>query len=55
MWSVRPLVFLQLRVVFRVTVLHCNTARQDGGHVVAHWLPLVLLLLLLLNFLQLDA
>lgn len=53
--SVRPLVIFQLRVVFRVTVLHCDTPGQDGGYVVPHWLPLTLLLLLLLDFLELDA
>lgn len=52
---IRPFVFIKLRgVVFRVAVLHSNATRQDGGHVVAHNIPL-LLLPLLLNPAQLKA
>lgn len=51
---VRPLVLVELGVVIGLAVLHSNTARQDGGHIVAHGLPLCLLLPLLLHLPQLD-
>ena len=52
---VRPLVLVQLGVVVGLAVLHGDAAGQDGGHVVAHRLPLSLLLPLLLHLPQLDA
>lgn len=51
---VRPLVLVELGVVVGLAVLHGDAARQDGGHVVAHGLPLRLLLPLLLHLPQLD-
>lgn len=51
---VRPLVLVQLRVVVRLAVLHCDATWEDGGHVVADGLPLRLLLPLLLHLSQLD-
>lgn len=52
---IRPVVLIKLRgIIFRVTVLHSNSTRQDGGHIVAHNIPL-LLFLLLLHLAQLKA
>lgn len=52
---IRPVVLIKLGgVVFGVTVLNGDATRQDGGHVVAHHVPL-LLLLLLLHPAQLEA
>lgn len=51
---VGPLVLIELGVVVGLAVLHGDAARQDGGHVVAHRLPLGLLLPLLLYLPQLD-
>lgn len=55
LFSVGPLVLVELGVVVRFAVLHSDAARQDRGHVVAHGLPLCLLLPLLLHLPQLDA
>lgn len=51
---IRPLILVELGVVVRLAVLHGDTARQDGGHIVADGLPLRLLLPLLLHLPQLD-
>lgn len=51
---VRPLVLVELGVVIGLAVLHSDTARQDGSHIVADRLPLCLLLSLLLHLPQLD-
>ena len=51
---IRPLILIELGVVVGLAVLHSNTARQDGGHIVADGLSLCLLLPLLLHLPQLD-
>lgn len=54
-WLIRPLVLIKLGgVVLGVAVLHRDAAGQDGGHVIAHHVPL-LLLPLLLHLAQLEA
>lgn len=60
MWAtgrklIRPVVFVKFRgVVFRVAVLNSDSPGQDGGHIVAHHVAL-LLLPLLFNPSQLKA
>lgn len=51
---VGPLVLVELGVVVGLAVLHCDTTREDCGHVVTNGLPLCLLLPLLLHLPQLD-
>lgn len=53
--SVRPVIFIQLRVVVRVAVLHGNASGQDRGHVIPNRLALGFLLTLLLYFFQLNS
>lgn len=60
MWAtgrklIRPVIFIKFRgVIFRVAVLHSNSPGQDGGHIIAHHVSL-LLLPLLFNPSQLKA
>lgn len=54
-WLIRPFILVELGgVVLGVAVLHGDAAGQDGGHVIAHHVPL-LLLPLLLHLAQLEA
>lgn len=52
MWAagrklIRPVVFIKFRgVIFRVTVLNSDPTGQDGGHIIAHHITLLLLPLL---------
>lgn len=59
MWAaaelIRPVVFIKFRrIIFRVAVLNSDPTGQDGGHIIAHHITL-LLLPLLFNPSQLKA